>query len=334
MHVPLVIDHVVRQTMVLIAQLATTGGHRAPLARVADQVFRDLTHALEEQGVRRKVVADMFGLALRSYQQKVRRLGETSAGSGKSLWEAVYSQLGEQTVLPRADLLERFRHNDPASVVGVAEDMVSSGLAFRSGRGDAAVYRLADSEDLARAMLRGSEQTRAAIVWSVVYREGPASERELEGHVELPEGELHDALTRLQRMGCIESEEVHGELRYSSARIYLPLGDPMGWEAGLVDHYQAVVATICAKLRNGQTRATPDDQLGGSTFTFDVWPGHPHEHRVRSLLADHRRQLAALWDAVTEFNSSGRPASHRRVTFYFGQTVTDHGADPSEKEEA
>ncbi len=69
MDVKLLIDAVMRQTTVLIAQLSTAAGIRAPLAHLADQVFLDLAAAIEEQGVRRKVAADMFGLALRTYQK-------------------------------------------------------------------------------------------------------------------------------------------------------------------------------------------------------------------------------------------------------------------------
>ena len=39
MNVQLLIDSIVRQTTVLVAQLATAGGVRAPLASVANQVF-------------------------------------------------------------------------------------------------------------------------------------------------------------------------------------------------------------------------------------------------------------------------------------------------------
>ena len=59
------IDAIVQQTTLLIAQLATSAGIRAPLAHIADQVFLDLANEIEQQGVSRKVVADMFGLALR-----------------------------------------------------------------------------------------------------------------------------------------------------------------------------------------------------------------------------------------------------------------------------
>ena len=39
----LLVDTIVRQTMVLIAQVATTEGARTPLAHIASQVFMDLT---------------------------------------------------------------------------------------------------------------------------------------------------------------------------------------------------------------------------------------------------------------------------------------------------
>lgn len=68
------IDAIVQQTTLLIAQLSTAAGIRAPLARLADQVFLELSRELEAQGVTRKVAADMFGLALRSYQKKIQRL--------------------------------------------------------------------------------------------------------------------------------------------------------------------------------------------------------------------------------------------------------------------
>jgi hypothetical protein len=42
MNVNVLIDSIVRQTTVLIAQLATTAGVRAPLAHLADQVFVEL----------------------------------------------------------------------------------------------------------------------------------------------------------------------------------------------------------------------------------------------------------------------------------------------------
>src|SRR3954449_8950845 len=102
MTIELLIEAIVRQTTILIAQLATSGGTRAPLAQVANQVFLDLVRELERQGVSRKVSADMFGMGLRSYLRRIQRLGESSTESGRSLWEAVLAFLQESTVVSRA----------------------------------------------------------------------------------------------------------------------------------------------------------------------------------------------------------------------------------------
>ena len=112
MRIQLLIDGVVRQTTVLIAQLSTSAGIRAPLSHIADQVFLDLAAEIEAQGVTRKVAADMFGLALRSYQKKVQRLTESATVRDRTLWEAVLDFLPEQGGVTRERLLERFR-GDP-----------------------------------------------------------------------------------------------------------------------------------------------------------------------------------------------------------------------------
>ena len=51
MNVKILIDAIVRQTTLLIAQLSTAAGIRAPLAHIADHVFLDLARELEQQGL-------------------------------------------------------------------------------------------------------------------------------------------------------------------------------------------------------------------------------------------------------------------------------------------
>ncbi|MGC4068284.1 MAG: hypothetical protein QM784_27270 [Polyangiaceae bacterium] len=103
MTIELLIQAIVRQTTVLIAQLATSGGARAPLAQVANQVFLDLVTELERQGVSRKVSADMFGLGLRTYQRKIQRLLESGTERGHSLWEVVFDYIGAKKMTSRAE---------------------------------------------------------------------------------------------------------------------------------------------------------------------------------------------------------------------------------------
>src|SRR5690242_5793546 len=101
MDAKLLIDAIVRQTTVLIAQLSTAAGIRAPLAHIADQIFLDLAREIEAQGVSRKVVADMFGLALRTYQRKVQRLAESATQRNTTLWEALLEHVRENDGITR-----------------------------------------------------------------------------------------------------------------------------------------------------------------------------------------------------------------------------------------
>ncbi len=85
MDAKLLIDGAVRQTAVFIARLSTASGVRSPLARIADQVFLDLAREIEAQGVRRPVAADMFWMALRTYQKKTQRLTKSPSTREQSL---------------------------------------------------------------------------------------------------------------------------------------------------------------------------------------------------------------------------------------------------------
>ena len=125
-NVNLLIDAIVRQTTVLIAQIATTAGARAPLAHTANQVFMDLVRELREQGLGNKVIADMFGISLRTYHNTVRRLSEGNTVRGKSLWEAVLGYVRERGTVPREEVLKRFSRDDERLVRSVLKDLVDS----------------------------------------------------------------------------------------------------------------------------------------------------------------------------------------------------------------
>ncbi len=327
MNVQILLDGIVRQTTVLIAQIATTAGGRTPVAQVANQVFLDLTQALQEQGVGRKVIADMFGMAIRSYQQKVQRLTESLTDSDMTLWEAIHRFVTQQQIVTRTEIMKRFARDNPDSVAGVLRDMVESGLIYRTGRADAVVYRVAAREDIERVMTADPQQTAAALVWVAVYQQGPITRSRLRDWVRLDDSEIAAALAALQRDGRVRAIAGAPEPSFTSDRILIQLGETVGWEAALLDHYRAVVASICAKLRDGRTRALPADQQGGSTFSFDVWPGHPKEAQALALLASTRVQLQQLWKEVTDHNARGKPDAFKRVTFYFGQMVAEDASD-------
>src|SRR5262245_58246045 len=106
-HLRLLIDGIVRQTTVLLAQISTSDGSRSPLSHVADQVFFELAKEIEAQGIKRRVAADMFGMALRAYQKKTRRLTESASARDRTLWQAVL-ELIEQGETTRSRIEKRF----------------------------------------------------------------------------------------------------------------------------------------------------------------------------------------------------------------------------------
>src|SRR5689334_1893844 len=135
MDAKLLIDAIVRQTTVLIAQLSTTAGIRAPLAHVVDQVFVDLAKEIESQGVGRKVAADMFGLALRSYQKKMQRLTESITVRQRTLWQAVLEFVTSQEGATREKIFKKFRRDPEDDVGAVLADLVGQGVLYATGRG-------------------------------------------------------------------------------------------------------------------------------------------------------------------------------------------------------
>src|SRR5688572_6044280 len=95
------IEAIVRQATILIAHLATVGGARTPLGALATQVFAELARELERQGVSRRVAADMFGVALRTYRRRIQRLAESETMAGRSLWEAVHGFIATRHLVTR-----------------------------------------------------------------------------------------------------------------------------------------------------------------------------------------------------------------------------------------
>lgn len=150
MNTPLLIDSIVRQVTVLLAQLGTAGGLRAPMAHLANQVFLHLAEELEAQGVSRKVSADMFGMALRAYVRKVGRLREGHSAPGVTLWQAVLEFIREHGLVLRSRVLERFSRDAEPVLLSVLNDLCESGLVFVLGSGSRVAYRAATDVSTSR----------------------------------------------------------------------------------------------------------------------------------------------------------------------------------------
>lgn len=323
----ILIDAIVRQTTILIARLSTLEGTRSPLAHVANEVFVGLVRELESQGLGKKVIADMFGLALRSYRQKVQRLGESVTARGVTLWSAIHSYLASRESTTRSELLARFRYDDETSVRGILNDLVESGLVVRSGRGEETSYRVASAEeleDLGANPQGSSKESLTSLVWLQVYREGPLTKESLAALLPLSSDELEEALALLLADGRIRSEERSGTPQFSADQCLIPLGQAAGWEAAVIDHHRAMLNALAAKIVSGNRTSTKSDEVGGTTLSFDLWPGHPHEAEVRALLASTRGATIPLWDKVIEHNKThGKAEDSYQVHFYCGQYIVE-----------
>ena len=101
----------------------------------------------------------------------------------------------------------------------------------------------------------------------------------------------------------------------------MPFGAVVGWEAAVFDHYQAMVTAIGTKLRLGDSEE--GRYVGGSTYNFWIWEGHPMEREVLCLLEELRERVGALRQRVTKHNESDPRREHEmtRVIAYVGQTL-------------
>ena len=330
MNAQILIDAIVRQTMVMIAQLSTADGVRSPLSHVADEVFVGLVRELERQKLGKKVIADMFGLALRSYQQKVQRLTESTTARGITLWGALHAYLAERESTTRAEVLLHFKHDEEATVRSILNDLVESGLVRRSGGGKDTRYRTATAEELEElgaAETGDSEETNAALVWVHVYPTSPIKKEQLQDIVPLTEASFESALASLVADERIRLETRPDGVYCVTDRCLIPVGQAAGWEAAVVDHHRAVLRALAAKAVSGKHTSAAADEVGGTTLSFDLWPGHPKEREVRGLLATVRRQVVSLWEEVSTYNQEHRPEATYSVSFYCGQNVIEEESE-------
>jgi hypothetical protein len=326
MTVELLIQAIVRQTTILIAQLATAGGTRAPLASVAHQVFLDLVRELERQGVSRKVSADMFGLGLRTYQRKIQRFTESATDKGRSLWVAVLDHIGTRESVTRAELLVYFAGDDDSQVRAVLHDLCESGLVTISGTGSGITYRVTPEEELARLRQMQQNEGLDELLWALVYREGPLTFADL-SRQPIDASELRSALGRLVDGGRVV---LGPDGFYSAKTLFVPLGSAVGWEAAVFDHFKALVNTVTGRLGIDRSSATLADRIGGSTYTLDVWPGHPHAEEAYETLRGLRHQLGELREKVERYNvDHPMPEDYTQVLLYVGQCLIKQGNDGS-----
>jgi hypothetical protein len=286
-------------------------------------VFVSLAREIEQQGLSRKVVADMFGMALRTYQRKVQRLEESRSRRGQTLWEAILEHVTANTPVRRGEIAMHFAQDDELAVSSVLTDLVTSGLLYTVGRGDAAVYGRSTDADRRALETEDSLETVALLLWGIVFRSPGMSIADLIKVAGTPEPGARTAIERLLATGRISSEGHGDEATLSSASFVILENAAQGWEAAVFDHYQAVARAIAQKTKVRSSPLPGSDQVGGATLHFGVFPGHPYEERVLGLLRRFRDEMNTFWKEVASYNEANGITEDMstRVTFYFGQHV-------------
>jgi hypothetical protein len=315
------IDAVMRHTTLLIAQLATSSGIRAPLSHLADQVFLELAREIEQQGVSRKVAADMFGLALRSYQRKVGRLRESATVAEKTLWQAVLEHVRGRGSVTRSQVLAAFARDDENDVGAVLNDLVASGLLYSTGRGRHAAYGATTQSDQQALLDERAGETLLHLVWLALATPTGLTRHELAARFPEHVTALDQALAGLIQDGRARSEQVDGQERYRTSNVLIPVGSEAGWETALLDHFGAVCTALASKLRQGGAANANSPLVGGTTLSFDLSAGHPFEDEAKGLLTRVRSEVLELWRRVAAHNAVHPPAEEQaeRLIFYVGQ---------------
>lgn len=135
------IDTLVEQAMVLVAREATRDGARPSLAHVGELAFAALNRELQRQGVTTKVIADMLGLAPRTYHRRVEETRSAPVMGRRTASEAVLELVRHEPGISAHQLKARLPHASAELVCSVLRDLVHSSLVVRSGWGDSACYR-------------------------------------------------------------------------------------------------------------------------------------------------------------------------------------------------
>ena len=328
----ILIDGIMQQTVVLIAQLATAGGLRAPLAHVAGQVFVGLARELERQGVGKKVSADMFGMALRTYQRRTQRLLQSQTDQGRSLWSTVLEFVNQESPVGRERILQRFRFDDAGAVRGVLRDLTESGLVYVTGSGRSLTYRRAEPGDSADVKAQADELSTEALVWSIVFREQPITMTQLAEACRVEAPVLDQLVDSLVAGSQVVRDDSTDPPTLHAAELFIGLENAAGWEAAVLDHFAAMVSTIATKLRQDQ-QAHAADTVGGSTYHFSLWRGHPYEQEVLGELRRFRERMTALRQKIDQYAEQHEAEGARySAHVYYGQTTTEEDSDDVDEE--
>lgn len=215
----------------------------------------------------------------------------------------------------------RFRHDSDPLVRGVLHDLVETGLVYQSGSGDGRVYRVVPDSDLSELRELGAQRSLYWMVWMYVYRNGPITREAIGTQLSVEPDELAPLIDELLAEQRVEETDDG----FTSRDCFVPMDAEAGWEAAVFDHFSALTTALSTKLRQMRQQTMPKDEVGGSTYTFDIWDGHPMADEVRSMLREVRGRVSEFNERLREYNDEHleEQSELTEVVFYVGQAILD-----------
>lgn len=306
----LLIDALLHQLARLVAQLAVE--ERSSLAHVADRFQLHLVQELRRRGLGHKVVADIFGLPLRTYHERIKRLDEDKRSRSRTIRDAMLAFVHGQSSVTRDSLDLRFRLEDERIVRSVLRDLLKTGVITRKPGDQLVATELpSDSSTV--------EQIDALILIALQDFE-TANANDLAEVLGASHEQITERLTALAADGRISQVAPIDEMRFARLEIEIGYGQASGRDAAIFDHVRAMVNALTAKL-DGKTAAHREDEVGGSTYVFDLWANDALSEEVTSLLQQVRDRASDLRKRVLSVTGSESKSYNSRVTLYVGQSV-------------
>jgi hypothetical protein len=218
----------------------------------------------------------MFGMALRSYQAKLRRLNDPDTRGVATLWQDLYADRSNGNAT-RVELERRYRAHPPAKIAATLQDMVQSGLAYASGKGRQTLFGFTSDADRQHLNVTEEQRVLLDLGWYLVACGAAGTRDELVRELRCDHARALAVIDELVRSARL----VQAGERLTAKRLELGSKEA-GWETSVMDHFRAVTTAIAAKV--SRPVVANGDRVGGGTRSFLVHPGHPLAHEVYALL--------------------------------------------------
>jgi len=272
-HIDALIRLITRQAMKLVARLAIVHDRRSSLAKISDIAFLELNHELEILGLRKKVIADMFGLALRSYQQKVNRLQESTAWDLRSLWTSVYDYLNKAKQASRKTVFDRYSAADERVLSSILADLSTSGFLSKSEKGGDTIYTVSADNMESKPTL--NQACTLNLVWTYIYTYPRVSRKNIGERLGLDTATVENVLSDLESTNRIERiVDDEGECFVAPWCIQEAGEGVMGMLSGMYHHFQSICSALAIKLEQtidtsaiDTTTITPEARRSIATFS-------------------------------------------------------------------